>query len=573
MTMQENDRFDLTPRQIVEYLDRYIVGQVKAKKSVAIALRNRIRRRRLPGDIAKEVAPKNILMVGPTGVGKTEIARRLADLVKAPFVKVEATKFTEVGYVGRDVESIVRDLAEAAVAMVKKRKIEDVQVPAAERAEQRLADALLPRPEKKSAVPDFMRLFGGGGSPEKERDRDESPEEERLRDSTRRKILALLREGKLDDREVEIDVTESQSVGIPLLGGAGMDSMGINIGDMLGGMLPKKTKRRRMKVSEARTLLAAEEAEKLVDMDAVVREALDKAQEEGIVFLDEIDKVVARGGTGGPDVSREGVQRITDRYREGRIAMNRMARELQSAYLSEHLPLSPALQVTRTAFIADPGSPADRLDFNSLAYQRLDRDSKESDQMEVSYFGSRDPNRRGVVDLVRRVSPLLDDKPEQGGRVEVLATDIDLFDLKYLDPLTGMWRDEWDSTSAMREAGRLPLQVHITLVLNEGMRAGSTRRSTPHICFKPWPVTSTRRQLRSSVLSPMRWRPRPLSSRTTHRLYRRRRPSWAWTPRAVAHTSTRWPGKRTSGKFPENFCDWAASQLSSFICTACCTAG
>jgi ATP-dependent HslUV protease ATP-binding subunit HslU len=309
MNVFENDRFDLTPRQIVEYLDRYIVGQEKAKKSVAIALRNRIRRRRLSGDIAREVAPKNILMVGPTGVGKTEIARRLADLVKAPFVKVEATKFTEVGYVGRDVESIVRDLAEAAVAMVKKRKIEDVRVPAAERAEQRLADALLPRPEKKSAVPDFMRLFGGGASPEKEQERESSAEEDRLRDSTRKKILALLREGKLDDREVEIDVTESQSMGIPLLGGAGMDSMGVNISDMLGGLLPKKTKRRRMKVSEARTMLAAEEAEKLVDMDAVVREALDKAQEEGIVFLDEIDKVVARGGTGGPDVSREGVQR------------------------------------------------------------------------------------------------------------------------------------------------------------------------------------------------------------------------------------------------------------------------
>ncbi|NCB17453.1 MAG: AAA family ATPase, partial [Synergistales bacterium] len=247
MNIQENDRFDLTPRQIVEYLDRYIVGQEKAKKSVAIALRNRIRRRRLPENIAKEVAPKNILMVGPTGVGKTEIARRLADLVKAPFVKVEATKFTEVGYVGRDVESIVRDLAETAVAMVKKRKIEDVRIPAAERAEQRLADALLPRPERKSAVPDFMRLFGGGGSPEKEKEQDDSPEEVRLRDSTRNKILALLREGKLDDREVEIDITESQSVGIPLLGGAGMDSMGINIGDMLGGLLPKKTKRRRMK--------------------------------------------------------------------------------------------------------------------------------------------------------------------------------------------------------------------------------------------------------------------------------------------------------------------------------------
>ena len=309
MTLLEEDRFDLTPRQIVEYLDRYIVGQEKAKKSVAIALRNRIRRRRLPEDIAREVAPKNILMVGPTGVGKTEIARRLADLVKAPFVKVEATKFTEVGYVGRDVESIVRDLVEAAVAMVKKRKIEDVKEPAAERAEQRLADALLPRSEKTPQAPDFMRLFGGDFSRDREQGREAPSEEDRVRDSTRRKILALLQEGKLDDREVEIDVTESQSVGIPILGGAGMDSMGINLGDMLGGLLPKKTRRRRMKVSEARTMLAAEEAEKLVDMDAVTREALDRAQEEGIVFIDEIDKVVGRGGAGGPDVSREGVQR------------------------------------------------------------------------------------------------------------------------------------------------------------------------------------------------------------------------------------------------------------------------
>ncbi|MDD2453767.1 MAG: ATP-dependent protease ATPase subunit HslU [Synergistaceae bacterium] len=309
MTNMSDDRFDLTPRQVVEYLDRYIVGQEKAKKSVAIALRNRIRRRRLSPEIAREVAPKNILMVGPTGVGKTEIARRLADLVKAPFVKVEATKFTEVGYVGRDVESMVRDLAEGSVAMVKKRKLEDVQAPAAERAEQRLADALLPRQEKRSSVPDFMKIFGGGAGTEKEQEKESSAEEDRMRDSTRRKILSLLREGKLDDREVEIDVTESQSMGIPVLGGAGMDSMGINIGDMLGGLLPKKTKRRRMKVSEARSMLKAEEAEKLVDMDAVTREAIDKAQEEGIIFLDEIDKIVARGGSSGPDVSREGVQR------------------------------------------------------------------------------------------------------------------------------------------------------------------------------------------------------------------------------------------------------------------------
>jgi general secretion pathway protein J len=183
--------------------------------------------------------------------------------------------------------------------------------------------------------------------------------------------------------------------------------------------------------------------------------------------------------------SRQGVQRITDRYREGRIAMTRMAREIQGAYLSEHLPISPSLQVVRTAFIGDPGTPADRIDFNSFAYQRLDRDSKEGDQMEVSYFGSRDPARRDVMDLVRRVSPRLDDRPEQGGRVEVLATDIDLFDLKYLDPLTGMWRDEWDSTSAVREAGRLPLQVQITLVLKEGMRAGAGRsRNTIRLSTK-----------------------------------------------------------------------------------------
>ena len=308
MNILSGERFDLTPRQIVEYLDRYIVGQEKAKKSVAIALRNRIRRRRLAPEIAKEVAPKNILMVGPTGVGKTEIARRLADLVKAPFVKVEATKFTEVGYVGRDVESMIRDLVETSVAMVKRRMIQDVQTPAADRAESRLVDALLPRPEKKAAMPDFMKFFGGGAEKEQPSDAP-SPEEDRMRDSTRRKLQTLLSEGKLDDREVEIDVTESQSGGIPLLGGMGMDSMGMNIGDMLGGLLPKKTKRRRVTVSEARRILRAEEAEKLVDMDAVTREALEKAQEEGIVFLDEIDKVVARGGSGGPDVSREGVQR------------------------------------------------------------------------------------------------------------------------------------------------------------------------------------------------------------------------------------------------------------------------
>jgi len=303
-------RMRLTPASIVEFLDRYIIGQDKAKRAVAIALRNRIRRMMLPEDMAKEIAPKNILMVGPTGVGKTEIARRLSELVKAPFVKVEATKFTEVGYVGRDVESMIRDLAEASVQMVKKQKMEEVRVQAADLAEHRLVDFLLPQPKKKSAIPDFMKVFSGTGKEREEETEISEPEESSTRESTRNKLLAMLKAGKLDDREVEIEVQESASMGIPIMGGgAGLDSMGIDIGEMLGGMLPKKTKRRRMKISQARRVIQGEEAEKLIDMDEVSRIALDKAQQEGIVFLDEIDKVVARGASNGPDVSREGVQR------------------------------------------------------------------------------------------------------------------------------------------------------------------------------------------------------------------------------------------------------------------------
>ncbi|MDD2207057.1 MAG: ATP-dependent protease ATPase subunit HslU [Aminobacterium sp.] len=304
MSIVAEEKLDLTPRLVVECLDRYIIGQEKAKRAVAIALRNRIRRRNLSHDLANEIAPKNILMVGPTGVGKTEIARRLADLVQAPFVKVEATKFTEVGYVGRDVESMVRDLVEMAVSMVKKVKIEEVQGPAEERASLRLVDALLPRPERKSSMPDFMKMFSG-----KEEEVAPSQEDDSIRESTRNKVLELLKTGKLDGREVEIEVTENSAVGIPLLGGAGMDSMGMNINEMLSGFLPKKTKKRRMKVVDAKRLLQAEEAEKLIDMESVGKEALEKAQEEGIVFIDELDKVVARGSSNGPDVSREGVQR------------------------------------------------------------------------------------------------------------------------------------------------------------------------------------------------------------------------------------------------------------------------
>lgn len=300
---------ELTPSGVVEYLDRYIVGQEKAKRAVAVALRNRMRRKKLPPEMAREISPKNILMVGPTGVGKTEIARRLAALVQAPFIKVEATKFTEVGYVGRDVESIVRDLVESAVAMVRKRMLVDVQEPAAERATQRLVDALLPRNDRKFAMPDIMKVFGGAGTSVDEENGRQAEETQKY-EATRERLLSMLKEGRLEDREIDIEISESAAAGIPILGASGMDSMGINLSEILGGMLPKRSKKRRMKVAEARRVLVAEEAEKLIDSEALSQEALEKAQEDGIVFLDEIDKIVAKGGGGSsPDVSREGVQR------------------------------------------------------------------------------------------------------------------------------------------------------------------------------------------------------------------------------------------------------------------------
>ena len=311
----------LTPSRVIEYLDRYIVGQEKAKRAVAVALRNRLRRRLLPPEMAREVMPKNILMVGPTGVGKTEIARRLATLVQAPFIKVEATKFTEVGYVGRDVESMIRDLVEFAVTMVRRRMLEDVQGPALERAEQRLVDVLLPRSEKKFSVPDFMKVFGAGaGAADAEEER--PSEEEHGQETTRSKLLAMLREGRLNDREVDVEVSDN-SAAIPILGGAGMDSVGINLSEMLSGILPKRSKKRRMKVGEALRAFQGEEAEKLIDSDALAQEALEKVQEDGIVFLDELDKVVARGGAGGPDVSREGVQRDLLPIVEGSVVQTR----------------------------------------------------------------------------------------------------------------------------------------------------------------------------------------------------------------------------------------------------------
>lgn len=286
----------LTPREIVRELDRHIIGQDDAKRAVAVALRNRYRRAMLPEEIREEVTPKNILMVGPTGVGKTEIARRLAKLVDAPFVKVEATKFTEVGYVGRDVESIIRDLLEASIRLVKEQHAERVRVRAEANAENRLVELMTHTVKKKPLNP-FDILMGN------HRNDPEPPQEDGEKLVARQDdVRARLRKGELEHEMIEIEVEEFQPK--QELPGTGMD-----INEMMGGLLPKKTKMRKVEVREARKILIAEESQNLIDMDSVYTEAIDRAEQHGIVFLDEIDKVAGRGSHGGPDVSREGVQR------------------------------------------------------------------------------------------------------------------------------------------------------------------------------------------------------------------------------------------------------------------------
>ena len=309
----------LTPREIVDALDRYIVGQERAKRAVAVALRNRYRRSCLSEELRDEITPKNIIMMGPTGVGKTEIARRLAKLVDAPFVKVEATKFTEVGYVGRDVESMVRDLVEAAIRICKDRKMEDVRLIAEAAAEQTLAELLLPDAKKrrKENLNPLQLLLGAAAEPEHESE--PSEEEKQKRYTERERVLTELRAGRLENELVEIEV-EERSAGNDAMLAAGID---LNLGEMFGGMLPKKTKRRKLPVRDARWILVQQESEKRIDMDDVTREAIERAEQDGIIFIDEIDKIAVAGSVGGPDVSREGVQRDILPIVEGSTVMTK----------------------------------------------------------------------------------------------------------------------------------------------------------------------------------------------------------------------------------------------------------
>jgi ATP-dependent HslUV protease ATP-binding subunit HslU len=286
---------ELTPRQIVAELDKYVVGQSAAKKAVAIALRNRIRRQKLPPEIAEDVLPKNILMIGSTGVGKTEIARRLARLADSPFIKIEASKFTEVGYVGRDVESMVRELADVAVDMAKQTAFDDVMPRAEQNVEEKLLDILLP-PTSIS-----YQTEENGHSAE---------DEERSQNRTREKLREQLRRGDLDERLVDVETQDRSGATIDFIGGQGMEEMGVNLRDMMGNMFPTKTVTRKLTIAEARKIMLRDEQEGLVDMEQITRQALEKAQNSGIIFLDEMDKIAGReSGAAGPDVSREGVQR------------------------------------------------------------------------------------------------------------------------------------------------------------------------------------------------------------------------------------------------------------------------
>lgn len=300
MEQKQFDMKTLTPSEIVRELDKYIIGQTEAKRAVAIALRNRWRRQQVKDILREEIMPNNIILIGPTGVGKTEIARRLAKLAQAPFVKVEASKFTEVGYVGRDVESMVRDLVEVGVNLVRSEKTKEVQAKAEEMADERILDILIPPVKKTSTLQTTDEANGSS---------DETESEEYQNKKTREWMKAKLKRGELDDKLIEFDTQTSETIGMQVIGPFGMDDMGINIQEIMGSLLPKKKKKRKTTIKEARQLMAQEEAQKLIDMEAVQREAIERVENSGIIFIDEIDKVAGGGKGQGPDVSREGVQR------------------------------------------------------------------------------------------------------------------------------------------------------------------------------------------------------------------------------------------------------------------------
>ena len=290
----------LTPSQIVDELNKYIIGQDNAKKSVAIALRNRWRRQQVVSEMKDEIMPNNIIMIGPTGVGKTEIARRISKLANAPFLKVEASKFTEVGYVGRDVESMIRELTDLSVNIVKTDKKNEVQEKAEENALERILDIILPQVKKKTEKTDSVPAAA-----EAERNNDEE-----LNAKTREKFRKQLKEGKLNDRIIELDLTSDNMPMMQVLGPIGLEEMGLNLQDLFGNIMPKKSRKRKLSIVEAKKVLAQEEAQKLIDMDSVIKEAIDKVQNTGIIFIDEIDKIAGTNkNTSGADVSREGVQR------------------------------------------------------------------------------------------------------------------------------------------------------------------------------------------------------------------------------------------------------------------------
>jgi len=306
---------ELTPREIVKELDQYIIGQQDAKRCVAVALRNRYRRKMLAESMQEEITPKNIIMIGPTGVGKTEIARRLAKLVNAPFVKVEATKFTEVGYVGRDVESMIRDLVETSIRIVQNERMQDVEDKAAVNAEERLVEILVPLPKKKQKSANPLSFLFGSSSAEEgegEEDNEELSYQEKVQkvQQEREIVREKLKREELEEELVEIEVEDHKPQTFEVFSGQGMEEMGINLQDIFGNLVPPKKKTKKVPVQEARQIIKTEEAQKMIDMDAVTNEAIERSEQLGIIFLDEVDKIAAKElGSGGPDVSREGVQR------------------------------------------------------------------------------------------------------------------------------------------------------------------------------------------------------------------------------------------------------------------------